>query len=134
MLMRIAMTFELVSEVSGRTYRINPKSFGKLLHMARLNGWQPERVAHEWPSASWETEIILPHLGPYMPGRVSRVDAEGLRVALTRALATGAVAVDGTVQHASVTLLQVARAGAFRVCRSSAESLEPQALFGAVPA
>jgi hypothetical protein len=131
---RIAMTIEMESEVSGRTYRMDPKSFGKLLHMARLNGWQPERVAHEWPSASWETEIILPHLGPYMPGRVSRADAEGLRVALTRAMATGAVAVDGTVQHASVTLLQVAREGAFLVCLRRSGSLEPQKLFRAVPA
>ena len=106
MLTYIGMTFELVSIVDGRTYKMSPKAFGKLLHMARLNGWQPERVPHEWPSDSWETEIILPHLGPYMPGRVSRADAEGLRVALTRALATGDVAVEGTLQLASVTLLQ----------------------------
>ncbi len=124
------MTFELVSEVGGRTYKINPKAFGKLLHMARLNGWRPERVSSDWPSESWETEIILPHLGPYMPGRISRADAEGLRLALTRALATGAVAVEGTVQLASVTLLQVARAGAFRVCWTNTESLESQSLFG----
>jgi hypothetical protein len=133
-LVGVGMTFELVSEVGGRTYKINPKSFGKLLHLARLNGWHPERVPNEWPSASWETEIIIPHLGPYMPGRVSRADAEGLRVALTRALATGAVAVDGTVQLASVTLLQVARAGGFRVCLSRTESLEPQSLSGPVMA
>lgn len=65
-----------------------------------------------------------------MPGRISRADAEGLRLALTRALATGAVAVEGTVQLASVTLLQVARAGAFRVCWTNTESLESQSLFG----
>ena len=130
MLFHVGMTLELVSELGGRTYKMNPKPFGKLLHMARLNGWQPERVPQEWPSNSWETEIILPHLGPYMPGRVSRADAEGLRVALTRALATGAVAVEGTVQLASVTLLQVARAGAFRVCLISSKSLEPQSFFG----
>ncbi len=134
MLRRISMTFELVSAVDGRTYKMIPKTFGKLLHMARQNGWKPERVANEWPSDSWETEIILPHLGPYMPGRVSRADAEGLRVALTRALATGAVAVEGTVQLASVTLLQVARAGEFRVCMNASASLDPQPLCGAVPA
>ncbi len=134
LLTQVGMRFELVSLVDGRTYHINPKEFGKLLHMARLNGWQPERVANEWPSDVWETEIILPHLGPYMPGRVSRADAEGLRVALTRALATGDVAAEGTVQLASVTLLQVARAGAFRVCLNSSESREAQPIFGAVPA
>jgi len=128
------MTIELVSEAGDRSYKMRPKAFGKLLHMARLHGWHPERVPHAWPSDSWETEIILPHLGPYMPGRVSRADAEGLRMALTRALATGAVAVEGTVQLASVTLLQVARAGGFRVRVSSSGSLEPQPLVGAAPA
>jgi len=128
------MTIELVSEAGGRSYKMRPKAFGKLLHMARLHGWHPERVPHAWPSDSWETEIILPHLGPYMPGRVSRADAEGLRMALTRALATGAVAVEGTVQLASVTLLQVARAGGFRVRVINSGSLEPQPLVGAAPA
>jgi hypothetical protein len=109
------MTIEVVSEASGRSYKMHPKAFGKLLHMARLEGWHPELVPHEWPSDSWETEIILPHLGPYMPCRVSRADAEGLRVALTRALATGTVAVEGTAQFAAATLLQVTREGAFRV-------------------
>ena len=128
------MTLELVSEVNGRSYDMKPKALGKLLHMARLEGWQPERVPHEWPSDSWETEIILPHLEPYMPGRVSRADAEGLRIALTRALATGTVAAEGTVQLAAGTLLQVAREGAFRVRFARSESLEPQPRFGAVPA
>jgi hypothetical protein len=109
------MTIEVESEANGRTYKMSPRAFGKLLHLARLEGWHPERVSDEWPSESWETEIILPHLGPYMPCRVSRADAEGLRIALTRALATGVVAVEGTVQLAATTLLQVARAGAFRV-------------------
>jgi hypothetical protein len=134
MLVDSGMTFELVSVVDGRICHINPKELGKLLHMARLNGWKPERVPNEWPSDSWETEIILPHLGPYMPGRISRADAEGLRIALTRALATGDVAAEGTVQLAAVTLLQVARAGAFRVCLSAADSQERQPVFGAVPA
>ena len=119
------MTLELVSDASGRRYFITPKALGKLLHLARLEGWQPERVPNEWPSDSWETEIILPHLGAYMPGRVSRTDAEGLRIALTRALATGTVAAEGTVQFAASTLLQVARDGAFRVHLSRSESVEP---------
>lgn len=106
---------------------MSPKTFGKLLHLARLEGWYPERVSHEWPSESWETEIILPHIGPYMLGRVSKPDAEGLKTALTRALATGVVAIEGTVQFAAGTLLQVARAGAFRVrLRGAAsETLDP---------
>ncbi|MCL4785228.1 MAG: hypothetical protein KJ070_00330 [Verrucomicrobia bacterium] len=128
------MTIEVFSEANGRSYKMSPKAFGKLLHLARLEGWQPERLPAEWPSDSWETEIILPHLGPYMPGRVSRADAEGLRIALTRALATGVVAVEGTVQYAAVTLLQVARAGAFRVRVCHSENAGPVPILGAATA
>jgi hypothetical protein len=128
------MTLEIVSEISGRSYFIRPRELGKLLHMARLEGWHPERVPHAWPSDSWETEIILPHLGPYMPGRISRADADGLRIALTRAMATGTVAVDGTVQGAAGNLLQVAREGAFRVRLSRSESSETELLPGAARA
>ena len=116
------MTLELISETTGRNYRINARAFGKVLHLAHQQGWYPERVSAEWPSESWETEIILPHLGPYIPGRVSRFDAEDLRKALTRALATGAVAVEGTVHLAASTLLQVAREGAFRVRLANSDS------------
>jgi len=134
MLIETGMTIELFSEVSGRSYKMTPKTFGKLLHMARLEGWHPERVDHEWPSESWETEIILPHLGPYMLGRVSRTDAEGLKTALTRALATGVVAIDGTAQYAAGTLLQVARAGAFRVRLRAFGEEDPQPTCSATQA
>ena len=128
------MTLELVSEVGGRRYCITPKALGKLLHLAKLQGWQPESVPNQWPSASWDTEIILPHLGPYMPGRVSRADAEGLRIALTRALATGTVAAEGNLQLAAGALLQAARDGAFRVLLSRSESVEPHPILGAASA
>ena len=134
MLIRAGMTLELMSEVSGRTYDIKPRALGKLLHIARREGWQPERVSPEWPSDSWETEVILPHLGAYMPGRVSRGDAEGLRIALTRALATGTVAAEGTVQVAAGTLLQVAREGPFWVRLGRSETSEEEAFFGSVQA
>ena len=130
MLIHAHMTLELVSDVSGRRYFINPKALGKLLHIARLQGWQPERLPNQWPSDSWETAIILPHLGPYMPGHVSRADAEGLRIALTRAMATGTVAAEGNLQLAAGTLLQVARDGAFRVQLGRSESVEPHAILG----
>lgn len=132
MLNHTGMMLEIVSEGSGRSYRIRPRELGKLLHLARLEGWHPERVPHEWPSDSWETAIILPHLGPYMPGRVSRADAEGLRIALTRALATGTVAAEGTVQGAASNLLQVTREGAFRVRLSRSDEMEAYPLTGAV--
>jgi hypothetical protein len=98
--------------------------------MARLQGWQPERVPKQWPSETWETEIILPHLGPYMPGRVSKTDAEGLRIALTRAMATGTVAAEGNLQLAAGTLLQIARDGAFWIQLGRSESVEPHPMLG----
>src|SRR5438552_7920595 len=75
LLIHAVMTLELMSEVSGWSYDMTPKALGKLLHMAKLEGWQPERVSHQWPSDSWETQIILPHFELYMSGRVSRADA-----------------------------------------------------------
>ncbi|HKI67985.1 MAG TPA: hypothetical protein VKA67_00220 [Verrucomicrobiae bacterium] len=115
---------EIISEATGRCYKLNARAFGKVLHLARQQGWYPERVAGEWPAVTWDTEIILPHLGPYMPGRVSRADAEDLRKALTRALATGAVDVEGTVYLAATTLLQLAREGSFRVRLTNSNSSE----------
>jgi hypothetical protein len=109
------MIVELVSDVGGRISKINRKALAKLLHMAWLHGWRPERLAHELPSNTWETNVIMPHLEPYLPGYVSRSDAVELRKALTRAMATGDVAADGTVPFASMTLLQVAREGGFKV-------------------
>lgn len=115
---------EIMSEATGRSYKLDARAIGKVLHLARQQGWYPERVSGEWPSTTWDTEIILPHLGPYLPGRISRADAEDLRKALTRALATGAVDVEGTVHLAATTVLQVARAGAFRVRVTNGSSFE----------
>ena len=128
------MTLELVSEYGRRKVAMNPKALGKLLHLARLEGWQPERVSSQWPSESWETSIILPHLGPYMLGRVSGPDAEGLRVALNRALATGTVAAAGALQFAATTLLQVAREGPFHVRVHQSSSWDTTPLYETVPA
>jgi hypothetical protein len=119
------MMVELVNDVGGRVSKINRKALAKLLHMAWLHGWRPERVSHDWPTTSWETEMIIPHLSPYLPGHVSKSDAVELRKALTRAMATGDVAADGSVPFASMTLLQVAREGGFKV-------RENHAVFGEV--
>jgi hypothetical protein len=128
------MMVELVSDGGGRVSKINRKALAKLLHMAWLHGWRPERVPHQWPSSSWETEIIVPHLQPYLPGYVSKTDAQGLRKALTRAMATGDVAADGTVPFASVTLLQVAREGGFKVRDNHAEFGEIRPVFAGASA
>jgi hypothetical protein len=128
------MMVELVSDVGGRVNKINRKALAKLLHMAWLHGWRPERLPHEWPSHTWETSVIVPHLGPYLPGYVSRSDAVELRKALTRAMATGDVAADGTVPFASMTLLQVAREGGFKVQENVVKCGEIRSRFAPTPA
>jgi hypothetical protein len=109
------MTVELVSNATGHVSRLSSKAFGKLLHLARLNGWWPEKAADNWPEQNWDTRIILPYIGPYMPGTISQTDAEGLKRALIKATATGQTALDSSVHFASSVLLQVARAGGFEV-------------------
>jgi hypothetical protein len=125
------MIVELVSNTNGKTYRMAPRAFGKLLHMARFNGWWPEKSLQEWPSESWDTEIILPHVGAYMPGHVSKSDAYGLMRALTRAMATGEIATDGSVQLASLVLQQIARDGSFEVRFDGGAGVKEEALIGA---
>jgi len=109
------MTIELVSHATGQVSRLSSKAFGKLLHLARLNGWWPEKASQEWPEQNWDTQVILPYIGPYLPGSISKPDAEGLMRALIKASATGQTAIDGSIQFASSVLLQVARAGGFQV-------------------
>jgi len=109
------MLLELVSEVGGRIHPIQPAVLGKVLSLARQEGWQADPVLDQCVSDSRDTAIVLPHFGAYMPSRVSRSDAEGLRIALTRALATGTVAANGADQAGANTLLQVTREGAFRI-------------------
>jgi hypothetical protein len=124
------MTVTLVSRANGRTFKLSPRVFGKLLHLARFNGWLPEQIPHEWPSKSWGTEIILPHVGHYMPGTVSKEDAAGLLRALIRANATGEVALDGSLHFASQALLQMARDGSFEVRLDPCHAFSPHALAG----
>src|SRR5262245_31297879 len=111
------MTLQLVSEYTGRKYQITRLILAKLLSLAQKEGWRP--------SGSCE---ILSSLTPSVSGRVSRADAEGLRIALTRALATGTVAAEGAVQFTAGTLLQVAREGPFQVRSFQSELFEAQPL------
>lgn len=109
------MLLELISEISGRNYPLQPDVLGKVLSLARQEGWQADRVVEQGVADNRDTAIVLPHFGAYMPSRVSRADADALRIALTRALATGTVAAHGTDEAGANTLLQVTREGAFRI-------------------
>ena len=121
------MVLELESEAGGRKYLMRPQALGKVLDLARQEGWRAESLNTD----SCDTAIVLPHFGPYVPSRISKLDANGLRVALTKALATGTVAAVGSDQAAANTVLQVAREGAFRVRVAKAEpSPEPPTFAG----
>ena len=115
MLKNVAMTVKLVSSTGGRGVRLTSKAFGKVLHLAKMHGWSPGTLRGDPHSQACETAVILPHIGQFTPGAVSSAEAEGLRRAITRALAVGDVASDGTAQFASEVLLQLSRGGSFQV-------------------
>jgi len=115
------MKIELVSKASGRALFISVRAFGRLLHVAKQNGWEPEKAPQGWPEANWDTQILLPYVGRYIPGVVSATEAKSLRGALIKASAIGEFAIDGSLKLASEVLLQVAREGAFQVRRTADE-------------
>jgi hypothetical protein len=109
------MTIELVSIATGGVLQLSAKAFGRLLHLAKQNGWEPEKGPKDWPEANWDTQVFLPYLGRYLPGLISATEAQSLRRALIRASATGQVAIDGNLTLATEVLLQAAREGPFQV-------------------
>ena len=117
------MTIELVSNATGKALHLSAKAFSRLLHVAKQNGWDPERTPQDWPEASWDTEIFLPYVDCYIPGQISRSEARSLKGALIKASGTGQFAFDGSLRLASEVLLQVARQGAFLVRCKAAEPL-----------
>jgi len=116
------MTIELRSNTTGRVCRIAPKSFGKLLHLARFHGWEPEQVSSEWPSPSWNTEIILPHVGAYMAGPVSKMDADSLATAIQRVIESESSGLDQCLYFAALAVLEVAKNGEFDVALETAST------------
>jgi len=109
------MTIELLSLATGRTMLVSAKAFGRLLHLARRNGWEPERTQQDWPEATWDTQVLEPYVSRYMWGKVSASEARNLRRALVKASATGQVLIEGGLSLTSEAVLQAARQGAFQV-------------------
>ncbi|MGA1238446.1 MAG: hypothetical protein ACO34E_16470 [Limisphaerales bacterium] len=112
------MMIEVRSCGSGRVCRLAPKAFGKLLHLARFHGWKPEQVNSEWPSETWNTEIVLPHVGAYMTGRVSQSDAGQLCAALGRVIDSESSGLDQRLYFAALGLVEVTKSGEFEVLLS----------------
>jgi hypothetical protein len=115
------MKVNIISTSTGRGLTMTPRDFGKLLHVARLSGWQPERLAGDWPGDAWNTQIVLPHIGPYLPGAVSYSDADDLCKALRKVAAKGDPFVRGRLYLDLLMLIEVTKQGGFMVHLEDAE-------------
>jgi hypothetical protein len=78
-----------------------------------FHGWRPERLTAQPPSASWDTEVIVPYIEPYLFGTVSSSDASALTLGLKRMLASEALGLPPQVHFAAVAILAVAESGSF---------------------
>jgi len=110
----------LTSLASKQTVRLTPRTFGKLLYMARLQGWKPERLPENWPSTSWDTEVVLPDLGPYRQGLVSKNDARGLAGALNKLVTLEGVTLNRDLHSAATQFIAILGKSAFTVKEASA--------------
>jgi len=89
--------------------------FGKLLYLAELHHWKPEKHAGEFPSSDGNTEILLDHSYPYLPGAVSDTDAAALADALESCLRKEASGIHEELYFKGIGLLKLARQGGFEV-------------------
>lgn len=109
----VVMTMRLTSLASKQTVQMTAKTFTKLLYMARLQGWKPERLPENWPSTSWNTEVILRETDLYRQGLVSKVDARGLGDALQRLAEIEGVAADPELHQGILQFNTVLGSSAF---------------------
>lgn len=110
------MKIELISLGSGRRMRIDAKILCKILHLVGFHGWHPERIEGPAPSASWETQLIVPHINPYLSGVVSEADAAGLSIGLQNMIAAEGLGLSPEIHYAALAVLAIAKGGAFDVC------------------
>jgi hypothetical protein len=106
---------ELASLGTGRRMRIDAKTLCKILHLVGFHGWQPERLQSPAPSASWETQLIVPHINPYLSGVVSEADSAGLAAGLQNMIAAEGLGLSPEVHYAALAVLAIAKGGAFDV-------------------
>jgi hypothetical protein len=123
MLPKTLVDIQLVSFASTRRARLESKVLCKVLHLAMFHGWRPERLAELPPSASWDTEVIVPYIEPYFFGSVSNSDAAALSAGLKRMLASEALGLPAPVHFAAVAILAVAENGAFGLVAESASGV-----------
>jgi hypothetical protein len=109
------MYVQIISQTAGRRARIASKTLGKVLHLACFHDWHPERLSSNPPSASWNTEVIMPYVSPYLSGSVSQTDASSLAVALKRVLTSEGSGLSSEVYLAVLGLIAVAASGPFEL-------------------
>lgn len=117
------MRIELIALGSKTSMAMDATAFAKLLHVARLNGWVPSRILVD-TSTPPALEALLPRFSAYLEGVVSPKDAAGLRQALVRACATGAIAVERHLNVAASALMHLVCQGPFEVRLASADTEE----------
>lgn len=119
------MKIELISLGTGRRMRLDSKVLCKILHLVGFHGWQPERLSGPAPSASWETQIIVPHINPYLSGVVTEADAAGLAAGLQNMVAAEGLGLSPEMHYAALAVMAIAKSGAFDVC-PEADPFAPQ--------
>lgn len=105
------MYIQVVNPESGRRARMEARTLGKVLHLACFHDWHPERLEASPPSASWNTEVIMPYVSPYLSGSVSATDAASLTVGLKKVLASEGPGLPSDVYLAVLALTAVASNG-----------------------
>jgi hypothetical protein len=110
---------KLTSLSGGETVRMTAKVFSKLLYLARLQGWKAERLPEGWPDSSWHTELVLKETSGYREGLVSKIDATGLREALTRVATIEGRAVDPELHLAISQFIEILGKSAFLATEQS---------------
>ncbi|PYM12905.1 MAG: hypothetical protein DME18_10230 [Verrucomicrobia bacterium] len=129
------MLIQVVNPTTGRRAKVEARILSKVLHLACFQGWQPERLDAPPPLGSWETEIVMPYVTPYMSGTVSDTDAAGLLAGLRRVQASEADGLESEVYMVVLGLIAIAEGGRFELQpedASAGEGPSPWASPGAV--
>jgi hypothetical protein len=106
---------ELVSHTSERRIRLESKTLCKVLHLVGFHGWRPERLQSPVPTASWNTELIVPHITPYLSGSLSPSDAAGLAAGLRTMLVSESTGLAPEIHYAALALQAISDRGPFEV-------------------
>ena len=109
------MFIHLVNTVNGRRARLDAGTLSKVLHLATFHGWSAERGGASPALTSWDTQIVLPYIAPYLSGTVSDTDAASLVAGLKRVVISEGSELAPEIYMAVLGLIAVANTGRFEV-------------------